>query len=193
VGHDPDAVAAVRRADVVSTHHERPAGVAARLQVTEHGICAATAQGRHVLDEHPAWLELADDAGEFPPEAAPMPGEPDAFSCRRDVLVGEAAGDEIDGRERAGVREPDIAAVENSRPVSFEDRLTVGIALHLPAYGKPRAFQPKRHAADAREEIATCHVAIPCVIDRPSDDLLQRMPSSGPAARTDPPGGTSAG
>jgi len=139
------------------THHDRPAGVARRLQVPAHGICAASAQSRHVLDEHPAWAKLADDAGEFPPESAPVPGEPDAPARRRDVLAGEAPGDEVDGLKVCGPGESDIASAVHIGPVSGEDVLTVRLPLDLPPHGEARALEAERHAPDAREEIAACH------------------------------------
>jgi hypothetical protein len=53
------SVASVRRSDVSSTHHERPAGVARRFQVAENDICAATPQRRHVLDDGGAdWVPI---------------------------------------------------------------------------------------------------------------------------------------
>jgi hypothetical protein len=160
VAHDPDAVAAVRRPDVSSTHHERPCGVARRFQVAEHGICAATAQSRHVLDEHPAWPKLADDPGEFAPESAAVPAlDPGAAAGGGDVLAGEAAGDEVDALEGGGAGEPHIPASGDGGPVSGEDVLTVGLRLHLPAHHEAGALEPERHAPDPGKEIAACHEA----------------------------------
>jgi hypothetical protein len=157
VAHDPDAVAAVRRADVSSTHHERPAGVACRLQVPEDGISAATAQSRHVLDEHPAWTELADDAGKLPPEAAAPSGDADAPAGGGDVLAGEATRDEVDGLEVPCPGETHIAAAVDGGPVPGEDIFTERLPLDLPAHGEARALEAERHAPDAREEIAARH------------------------------------
>lgn len=148
----------MRRADVSSTHHERPAGVARRFQIAEDDICPATAQRRHVLDEHPAWPEFADDAGDLPPEATPVPVfEAGAFPRRRDILAGEAAGDEIDPLEVPGVGESDVAAPVDGRPVSGKDVLTVRLAFDLPAHGEARSLQAKAHPPDAGEEVPACH------------------------------------
>jgi hypothetical protein len=160
---DPDAVASVRGADVSSTHHERPAGVARRLQVAEDDICAATAQSRHVLDEHPAWAELADNAGELPPESAAVSGvDARAFAGDRDVLAGESAGDEVNGLEGAGACESHVPAAGDVGPVSGDDVFTVGLPLDLPAHREAGALEAEAHAADARKEVAACHGAIPC-------------------------------
>jgi hypothetical protein len=140
-----------------STHHERPAGVVRRLQVAEDDICAATAQSRYVLDEHPAWPELADDAGELAPEAAPPAGDPDALSRCGDVLAGEAATDEVDGLKSPCPGEADIAASNNVGPVPREDVLTEWLPLNLPAHREASALEPEGHAPDAREEIAARH------------------------------------
>ena len=145
---DPDPVASVRRPDVSSTHHERPAGVARRFQITEDDICAATAQSRHVLDEHPAWLEFADEAGELAPEAAALAGDAFAFPRARDVLTGEAAGDAVDGLEGGGVAEADVAASVDMGPVPFEDVATVGVDFDLPAHSEAGALQAQIDATD---------------------------------------------
>ncbi len=159
VGHsdDKDARAFMRGTDVTSTHHERPAGVAERFQVTEDGICAATAQSRHVFDEHPPWAEFTEDPGKLAPESAPLPAEPDAFARCGDVLAGEAAGDEIDALKGLSPGKSYVAPTVDVRPMSGEDGLTVGLPLDLPAHGKARALEPERHAPNAREEVAACH------------------------------------
>src|SRR5262249_21069848 len=164
---DPDPIASVRGSNVSSTHHERPAGVARRLQVPEHGIRAATAQSRHVLDEHPAWSELADDAGEFPPEAAAVSGESPPSSGGRDVLAGESTGDEVDALKGRSAGESDVATPRDSWPVSDEDGFTVGLPLDLPAHPEARALEPKRHATNAGKEIAAGHASMPAWVMRP--------------------------
>lgn len=152
MGHDPDPVPALRRADVSSTHHERPAGVARRLQIAEDDICAATAQSRHVLDEHPAWTELADDAGEFVPEPAAVAVEAVAEAGGADVLAGEAAADEVDAGKVGSAGEPDIAAPGDGGPVALKDRLAEGVGLDLPDDPHPCPFEPRIHASDPGEE-----------------------------------------
>jgi hypothetical protein len=140
-----------------STHHERPAGVARRLQVAEHGICAATAQSRHVLDEHVAWPELANDASELAPEAAAESGDADAPARGGDVLAGKAAGDEIDRLKGPCPGEADVTASNNVGPVAGEDVFTERLPLDLPAHREAGALEPERHAPDAGKEIAACH------------------------------------
>src|SRR5262245_32722369 len=165
---------------MVSTHQERPCGVARRLQIRQDGICAATAQRRHVLDEHPRWVELAHDAGEFPPEPASAASfDTDAATGGGDVLAGEAAGDEVDRGKGSHACEPDVTASEHSGPVAGEDGFTVGLHFDLPAHGESGAFQAEGHAADACEEIAACHAG--CSSDAATASMTASAWSSGMA------------
>jgi len=52
-----------------STHHERPAGVACRLQVGEHPVSASSSKARYILSEDPRRSELGDDSGELKEES----------------------------------------------------------------------------------------------------------------------------
>jgi hypothetical protein len=49
VGHDPHTLSPVRCPDVASTHHERPAGVASRLQLGREPVIASTSQSRDIF------------------------------------------------------------------------------------------------------------------------------------------------
>ena len=53
VGQNEDAGAAVGRAGMGSTHHERPAGVARCFQAAEHPVRAANAECRDILNDKP--------------------------------------------------------------------------------------------------------------------------------------------
>jgi len=147
----------VGRPDVSSTHQERPCGVTRRFQITEHDICTATAQSRHVFDEHPSWAELGNDAGKLAPQAAPVPTEAGPFAGGGDVLAGKSAGDEVDTLEGGGAGKAHVPASGDVRPVSGEDVFTIGLRLDLPAHRKPGPLEPERHPTDAREKVAACH------------------------------------
>jgi hypothetical protein len=59
---DPDPISPVGSADVTSTHHERPAGVASLLQPAKDDVSASTAESRDVLNENPIGSHLLHDA-----------------------------------------------------------------------------------------------------------------------------------
>jgi hypothetical protein len=98
VGHDEDALASVGRSEVVSTHHERPSGVARLLQIREDRVSAESAEARYVLSDDPTGSEFSDDAEHFGPEpprvrvAAPRAGNGDG-------LAGESTDDGVDGSD----------------------------------------------------------------------------------------------
>lgn len=51
----------MRRADVVSTHHERPALVTRILQPAENGVSASMVESRHVLNNAPMWSGVSNN------------------------------------------------------------------------------------------------------------------------------------
>jgi len=77
-------------ADVVATDHERPAGVAEVLQLTEHPVSAPSSEVSAVLKSEPTRADLSDDADGFEEEA--RPGSFDA------AALGVGAGDVLAGR-----------------------------------------------------------------------------------------------
>lgn len=152
VGHDPDAVPLVWGADMTSTHHERPAGVARLLQVIEDSVCASSSESRYVLSKDPTWSELADDVDELAPEAGALAVEARALPRARDVLAGEAAGDEIDMGQVGG--HTDVEVLEGSGEVYGADVVAELIDLHLPADVEAGALKAEGHASDSGEQIA---------------------------------------
>lgn len=95
-GDNPHPLATVGRSNVVSTHHERPAGVARRVQIREHLVRCCSAEARDVLSQHPSGSKLAHHPCEFGPQVplvfAPLPG-----ACDRVWLAWswEAAGHNV--------------------------------------------------------------------------------------------------
>jgi len=93
---DEHPLASVRGADVVSTHHERPAGVAFRFQSTAHDIRAASTERRHVLSNDPTGSHFAHEPQVLEPQSAAGAVEAGAFPCDADVLAGKATDDGVD-------------------------------------------------------------------------------------------------
>ena len=145
----------MRGADMSSTHHERPAGVTLRFQVSEDGIRAASAERRDVLSEHPIGSAQGDDPSHFPPQAGTVPGEASAFACGRDILTGEAADDGVDSSEAGepvGAEEANVSASGHVGPVTGEDVLAVGIGFDLSDTLPAGALEAKIETADTSKE-----------------------------------------
>lgn len=82
-------------ADVVATDHERPAGVAEVLQLTEHPVSAPSSEVSAVLKSEPTRADFSDDADGFEVEAAPLAFDALAFGVGwADVLAGRASDDD---------------------------------------------------------------------------------------------------
>ena len=85
-----------------STHHERPAGVAERVQVSEHLVRSESSEARDVLSEYPIWSHFAHDPSHFVPQTGTRAVEPGALAGDADVLARESAGDELDSPDSGG-------------------------------------------------------------------------------------------
>jgi hypothetical protein len=130
VGHDEDPLPSVRRSDVVSTHHERPAGVTARLQVFEHPVSAESAEPRHVLSHDPSGSHFSHQPVKLRPEPTGVIASC-ALTGDRDGLAGESSNESVSCRE---FRSPHVSHVAESRhvgPVAGEDGSTELIVLYL--------------------------------------------------------------
>jgi hypothetical protein len=95
VGHDPHPLPSVGRADVASTHQQRPAGVAFAFQVAEHPVSASSSQSRHVLSQHPSGSQhpMTRSISDHSPLRAAVDAR--ALAGDGDVLAGEAAGHKV--------------------------------------------------------------------------------------------------
>jgi hypothetical protein len=95
---DEDSLSPVRRANVVSPHHERPDGVSARFQVFDDPVSSESAEARHVLSDQPSGSHFAHQPEELRPEPAfvgvALPASGDA-----DGLAGESSDQSVSCRE----------------------------------------------------------------------------------------------
>lgn len=130
VGHDEDALASVGRSEVVSTHHERPSGVARLLQISDDAVGPESSESRHVLSDDPMGSHFSHQPEELRPEpslvvvSAPLSGNADGLTWKssdQSVSCGE-----IDAAHRH-----DVAEARNVRPVLLKDSLTELISFHL--------------------------------------------------------------
>jgi len=83
-------------ADVSSTNHERPAGVAEILQRSEHGVSAPSSEISAVLKSEPTRAALSDDADCLEKEAGTLAFDALALGvCRADVLAWRASDNDV--------------------------------------------------------------------------------------------------
>jgi hypothetical protein len=143
---------------MASTHHERPAGVARRFQVTEHPVRAVSSEPRDVLNEYPTGSQLAHDPVHFSPQ-------PTAVACfdapllprDRHVLAWEPSRDEIAGAEVGGGGEAHVPPSVDVWPVPLKDVDAVGVALDLPDDTHAGPFEAEPEPPDSREEFTDRH------------------------------------
>jgi len=149
VGHDEDALASVGRANVVSTDHERPRGVARSLHVFEYPVSAESAEARNVFKEDPRGSEDAGDADDFGPEP-PVVRVPFARAGNRDGLAGRRGDEAIDTSEKSegcvklvscqeGLH---VVVAKDGRPMRVQHALAVRVELDLRHALPARALQP---------------------------------------------------
>lgn len=66
-----------------------------RGKIAEDNVKTFSGEERAVFDKDEGRLNLANDSGEFEPEAASGAREPRPFACAGDVLAGKAARNDV--------------------------------------------------------------------------------------------------
>jgi hypothetical protein len=89
---------------VDSTHHDRPAGVFERLQVSEDFVRRCSAKTRDVLNDNPRRSCLLDDSCELRPEVPCIVASP-ATAGDRVRLAGKATCDKLNSSPVLGAVE----------------------------------------------------------------------------------------
>jgi hypothetical protein len=180
---NPDTVSPVRRAGVPSTHHERPRGVVCRFQVIEYPVSSESSETRNILSDDPIWSEFSNEPSEFVPETTSFAVETGAAARLRNVLAGEAAGDEIDGnsigsKALRGERS-DVIEDRNLGPVMGKDAPAEIVGLAERDGSHSGSFEPEAEAANSAEEVEDIHLFFQCingVVAGPSGPKSQRIP-----------------
>ena len=152
---DPHALSSVGSAGVDSTHHERPAGVAERLQVSEDFVSRCSAQARDVLNDNPRRPCLRDDSCELRPEVPCIVASP-ATAGDRVRLAREPAGNEVNAK-LSGVEGMDVVMDGYTGEVLRQHAARV--VLDLAERDRLPAHPPggEREAADAGEQVEVPH------------------------------------
>lgn len=112
--NEPQSLPLVRGTNVVSTHHERPAGVAECLQFNEEPVDASSSETRAVLKSAPTRSALADDADGFEEQAGALAVDALALGVRgAGVLAGRGSDDGVREGEAIGNKSicPDSADI----------------------------------------------------------------------------------
>ncbi len=128
MGHDEDALPSVGGSDVVSTHHERPDGVAESLQVFDDPVSAESAEARDVLSQHPSGPCCLDEAAKLGPEPPFVPVS-SSRPGNANWLARKSSAEKIVGRQLAHA--PHVAPSGDGGPMLLEDPPAVGIDLDL--------------------------------------------------------------
>ena len=136
----------------MSTHHERPDGVVERLQVGEYGVSSESAKRSDVLSKYPRGSHLAHQPQHLHPQSASLACDACAIPGERDVLTGEAPGDDVDmtgaPSNKLNCEGSDVIVAVDLGPVLPEYGLTVGFRLaEHRSLEAARAFEAERDAA----------------------------------------------
>lgn len=94
-GDDPDPFPQVRSSGVGSGNNSPPRRKPQRGKVRNDSVPSSKSKHWAVLNECVAGSYLANDPGEFTPQAAPFPVEPVSLAGAADVLTGKAPADDV--------------------------------------------------------------------------------------------------
>jgi hypothetical protein len=164
VGKDEHPLSAVRGADL-GCAEQTPPSIEPELGQRPENVSEISSELWHVLHENEIGSKYANAPLELRPEAGAGAGDALSLAGDGQVLAGEAAADEIDGRS-GGVDIADILETCGRRVVLTQHCPGVGVLLGLPLHAggltkaSERQFDPAIKAGDAREQGADAdHVA----------------------------------
>ena len=121
VGHDPEAVALVRRTNGGSGYAVPLSIVPERGQVPENDTEASPEKRGDILHEDVAGSNLANEAGVFDPEATALTREPFASASDGDILAGKSAANNVDCSDMLGLQLSNVAVDGNVGPMLGKD------------------------------------------------------------------------
>lgn len=147
-----------------STHHDRLAGVAQRLQVSEYPVSAASSESRAVLNNDETGSDVGNDPAVFDPESRPRSFEPRTFAGEADILAGESSANNLNAScvpvipEALARKLSDVSVTGDTRPVFCEHTLAIWVNFAERDGSHSRSFEPEGEAADAAEQIEDIHL-----------------------------------
>ena len=152
---DPAPGTLVVGADVSSTNHDRPAGVADSLQRSDDGVSAPSSEISAVLKSEPTRSDFSDDADRFEVEARPLSFDAAAFRVgAADVLAGRASDD--DGRESPQISEKSVCRKGANIVVDPDAWVVFGVERAPPIDGLARGDRVEAGAMHAERPTARC-------------------------------------
>jgi hypothetical protein len=152
VGHNPDPVPLVRGANGRSRNAVPLRVIPDRGQASEYAVESSSKESWDVLHDDVSGSKLANDSEHLEPKTRPFAVESSPEAESADVLAGEAAGDDVNGRDCLGVDVPDVWHAKHVRPVLLKNSEGVRVELALPQAAHTRPLEAEIEAADARKE-----------------------------------------
>lgn len=138
-----------------STHHERPCGVICCFQVIEYPVRSESSQVRNVLSDDPIWSAFSDEPGKLAPKPAALAVDAGAAARLRNILAGEAAGDEIDGNSIGSKalrgKAADVGKDWRIGPVMGEDSSAEVVGFAECSRSHPGSFKAEAESANSAE------------------------------------------
>jgi hypothetical protein len=170
-------------ADIASTNHERPAGVAELFQCSEDGVSAASSEISAVLKSEPTRADFSDDADCLEEEARPLAFDALAFGVGgADVLAGRTSDDDAGAKPEIAKKllsgeSSDIVVHPDARVVLEVERATPSYALAGRDGAKAGAVHAERPAARRRtEQVEDVHSPSP-VFSTASSTMVRVAPT----------------
>ena len=134
-GNNPDPWPLLRESNRCSFHHERPAGVAFRRQVSKYGVSPASSESRNVLNHNPmdsfGSVSLADDSDLFGPQSTPLSSKPCSLSGNGNVLTGEASSEDVKVGGHSGPSKAEWEAPNSGKEVNLS-KVPEFVPMNLP-------------------------------------------------------------
>jgi hypothetical protein len=147
----------VRRADSLSTHHDRPDGVAEFVQRIVNPVIASSAESRDILNEQPNGSSCPNKPQPLEPQAGVLAVKSDTFPGAGNVSAREAAGPDWLGEARPFTRETK-AANPGEKVTLRVIRNIIGIEVCNVAFNDGRSGEVlTKHGTSVRIEFVEPH------------------------------------
>jgi hypothetical protein len=151
VGHNPDSLSAVRRANIGSSYALPFRVIPERGQVSENSPHSSPKQSCDVLHDNESGSKLANDSRILSPKSAALTIYSHSLASVRDILAWESAGDNIG---RLNIVNSDVSYITvtyGRREVLGQHSVTVIVTFDLPDCSDSRSLESKVKASYSRE------------------------------------------
>jgi hypothetical protein len=142
VGHNPNPISSMFCVDGASWNNKRLAGVAFTFQVSKHSVECQRDDSSNIFTKHPSGPGFPYNTEHLRPESTVI-FVASSLSGEAVRLTGKSACDDVDWSIVASFHFVDVVANRNIRPMFFQDRLGVWLAL-TKGNGLNAANHPRR-------------------------------------------------